>query len=306
MTRAVVFAYHNVGVRCLSVLLEQGVDVRLLVTHEDNPSENIWFESVAALATKHGIRVVTPPTADAPELAAEVAATRPDIIFSFYYRHMLPMSVLALAPLGAYNMHGSLLPKYRGRVPINWAIIKGELETGATLHEMVAKPDAGRIAGQIAVPIGPDDTAAQVFERVTIAAGEVLSRALPGLINGTATLTPQNLADGNYFGGRTPQDGHINWGDSAQNIHNLVRAVAPPYPGAFTSINGEAVKVTQTRLAPAHLIHDQPPTLNIGNDMVIALCGDGRMLRILAAEIDGMAHNEIMLAVRIGIGSHRL
>lgn len=304
--RAVVFAYHNVGVACLEELIAQDVDVALVVTHADNPNENIWFGSVAELAASHGIRTVTPDDPNTPACQAEIAALKPDFLFSFYYRHMLPPGLLSTASRGAYNMHGSLLPKYRGRVPINWAIIKGETETGATLHEMVEKPDAGRIVGQEAVPIGPDETARDVFDRVTAAARAVLKRELPRLIDGTAVLTPQMLGEGAYFGGRKPEDGIINWAESARNIHNLVRAVAPPYPGARTTINGESVIITQTRLAPAQFRHDSPGVLNVGNDMVIALCGDGAMLRVTEAIIDGMPHNEVMFAARLGNGKHPL
>lgn len=303
---AIVFAYHNVGVACLKVLLAKGVTVPLVITHSDNPSETIWFDSVAALAQQHGIKVVTPDDPNTPALLAEITALAPDFIFSFYYRMMLKPALLATAKKGAFNMHGSLLPAYRGRVPINWAIIKGETETGATLHEMVEKPDAGRIVGQQVVTIEPDENAAEVFAKVTVAAASVLNDAIESLINGRAQLHPQDLSLGSYYGGRKPEDGVINWHDSAENIHNLVRAVAPPYPGATTVINGEHVKITKTRLAPAHFMHEKPATLNVANDMVIALCGGGRMLRICEVEIDGMPHNEVMLAARLGAGVYPL
>lgn len=306
MTSAVVFAYHNVGVACLSTLLRHGVVVKLVVTHQDNPTENIWFDSVATLATGHNIPVVTPDDPNTPEFTAQIAALKADFVFSFYYRMMLKPAMLATAARGAYNMHGSLLPKYRGRVPINWAIIKGETETGATLHEMVEKPDAGRIVGQEAVPILPDDTALEVFNKVTVAAATVLERALPALRDGSAILRTQDLAAGNYYGGRKPEDGIINWDDSAVNIHNLIRAVAPPYPGATTTVCGQAMTVTRSKLAPAHFQHQNPCMLNVSTERVIALCGDGCMLRIVEAELDGQPHNETMLAARLGVGIYHL
>jgi methionyl-tRNA formyltransferase len=306
MTSAVVFAYHNVGAQCLRVLLKHGIEVRLLVTHADNPNENIWFESVANLARDNAIPVAMPDDPNTPDFIARITALKVDFLFSFYYRMMLSSATLGAASRGAFNMHGSLLPKYRGRVPINWAIINGEKQTGATLHEMVEKPDAGRIVDQDVVDIGPDETAAEVFEKVSNAAAKTLDRALPALIRGDAILRTQNLAEGSYFGGRKPADGEINWQDSAQNIHNLVRAVAPPYPGATTKVCGEAVKITRTRLAPAHFQHQNPGMLNVGSEAVIALCGDGRMLRVIEAEIDGQHHNEIMLAARFGVGVYPL
>jgi len=299
VTRAVVFAYHDVGCRCLEVLLDKGVEVPLVVTHTDNPNETIWFGSVAALSRKHAIPVVTPDDPNTPDFIAKVKALRPDFLFSFYYRSMLAPALLATSPRGAFNMHGSLLPKYRGRVPVNWAIIQGETETGATLHEMVEKPDAGRIVGQEAVPIGPDDLAVDVFRKVTGAAGRVLARSLPGLVDGTAVLKPQDLSKGGYFGGRRPEDGRIDWKQPARRIHDLVRAVAPPYPGAFTDFEGKRLRVLRTRLLPgrgaagaAHLHAD--------SGRCLAACADGGALELLETELDGKALSAQEFAHRIG------
>src|SRR5262245_35809311 len=230
MPSAIVFAYHNVGVRCLSVLLSHDLDVRMVFTHKDDPRETIWFGSVAQLAHDHHLIVATPDNPNTPDVIARIRAAQPDFLFSFYYRHMLSAEILELPRSGAYNMHGSLLPKYRGRVPVNWAVIRDEKETGATLHTMLVKPDAGAIAAQQAVPILPNDTAYDVFGKVTVAAELALDRVLPSILNGTVRLTEQRLSEGSYFSGRKPEDGRIDWGKSAQEIHNLVRGVAPPYP----------------------------------------------------------------------------
>lgn len=287
MTSAVVFAYHNVGVRCLSVLLAQGVQVPLVLTHRDRADETIWFDSVETLARDHGLPVVTPEDANDAAVIEQVRALRPDFLFSFYYRNMLAPELLALARRGAYNMHGSLLPQYRGRVPVNWAVIMGESETGATLHQMVAKPDAGGIVDQQAVPIGPEDTAAEVFATVTAAAEQVLARALPRLIAGTARITPQDLSRGRYYGGRKPEDGRIDWNRSAQEIHNLVRGVAPPYPGAFTRIGRMNLRILRTRLEPNRRPRNGAPGLYFEAGSFFADCGDGRVLRILEIEAQG-------------------
>ncbi|TMH14672.1 MAG: formyltransferase, partial [Betaproteobacteria bacterium] len=186
MTRAVVFGYHNVGVRCLRTLIAAGVDVPLVLTHEDNPAETIWFDSVARTAAEYDIPAISPADPNAADAVERVAACKPDFLFSFYYRTMLKTPLLALQHGGALNMHGSLLPKYRGRVPVNWAIIHGETETGATLHYMLDQADSGDIVAQQAVPILPDDTAKEVFDKVTVAAELALSRALPALLAGNA------------------------------------------------------------------------------------------------------------------------
>jgi methionyl-tRNA formyltransferase len=284
MTSAVVFAYHNVGVRCLSVLLAQGVRVSLVVTHRDKPDETIWFDSVEELARARGLAVIAPENANDPALLAQIRALAPDFLFSFYYRNMLAPELLALPRRGAYNMHGSLLPKFRGRVPVNWAVIMGESETGATLHQMVEKPDAGGIVDQQAVPIGPEDTAAEVFGKVTLAAEQVLARALPGLIAGNARITPQDLGKGSYYGGRKPADGRIDWAKSAQQVHNLVRGVAPPYPGACAQAGAVALRVLRTRLEPNRRPRSGPPGLYFEAGALFADCGDGRVLRLLEFE----------------------
>jgi len=306
---AVVFAYHDVGCRCLAVLLEAGLDVRLVVTHRDNPAETIWFASVEKLAGERGIAVETPDDPGEPAFVARLAALAPDFLFSFYYRQMLSPAVLATARRGAFNLHGSLLPKYRGRVPVNWAVIRGERETGATLHEMVEKPDAGRIAGQEAVPIGENDTAAEVFARVTDAAGRVLARALPGLVAGTLPLVPQDLKAGSYFGGRRPADGRIDWTQPARAVHDLVRGVAPPYPGAFTELDGEPARVLGTWWSeqPAGL-PDAAHTgaLAIHRGRSLARAGDGRWLEIRRIEVGGAELSPAALASRFAARGARM
>jgi methionyl-tRNA formyltransferase len=288
MNSAVVFAYHDVGVRCLATLLAHGVEVRLVVTHEDNPRETIWFASVAELARRYDLAVATPADPNGADFVARVGAAEPDFLFSFYYRSMLGPALLAAPRRAALNMHGSLLPKYRGRVPVNWAIIHGERETGATLHHMAAKPDAGPIVDCERVPILPDDTALEVFRKVTCAAEICLDRALPALLAGTASAHPQDLASGSYFGGRKAEDGAIDWSASAQTVHDLVRAVAPPYPGATTVAAGHRLTLLRTlRIAPVREPPGSGPLLFGERGRLFARAGDGTSLRILELELDG-------------------
>jgi len=287
MTRAVVFAYHNVGVRCLSVLLAHGVEIPLVITHTDNPHENIWFDSVERLATANRLPCATPDDPNTPEWIDRLRTLQPDVIFSFYYRHMLHPELLATARLGAFNMHGSLLPKYRGRVPINWAVIHGERITGATLHRMVAKPDAGAMLAQQAVPILPDDTAHDVFQKVTVAAEVALDKVLPGLLGGHAAETPLDLAQGSYFGGRKPEDGRIDWSRSAQSIHDLIRGVAPPYPGAFTDINGKHLRLLRSRIERGVTARPGPVCIHVDGTRILVDCADSRVLELITVEHAG-------------------
>ena len=281
MFRAVVFAYSEVGVRCLAALIEQRIEIPLLVTHEDSPSEIAWFGSVAELAEKHGIEVAKPADPNSPECIRRIAALAPDYIFSFYYRALLSDALLACARWGALNMHGSLLPKYRGRACVNWAILNGETETGATLHYMVGKPDAGPIVAQEPVPIGIDDTAFIVSQAIAAAAARLLVRTLPALAAGPPPGRPMNLSKGSYFGGRTPEDGRIDPSWPAAQIHALIRAVAPPFPGSFIDLIGERLvfagshwcgqRSAQPRLAPCLYVEDGRLYLD---------CSDGLRLQI--------------------------
>ncbi len=286
MSRAVVFGYHNVGYRCLATLLAHGVDVPLVITHIDAPGENIWFESVAKLARRHGIETIYPADPNTEDLGERLRALAPDFLFSFYYRHMLKPNLLAIPKRGAFNMHGSLLPKYRGRVPVNWAVLHGESQTGATLHEMVEKPDAGRIVDQTAVPILPNDTAHDVFNKVTVAAEIVMSRCLPSMLEGTTHPTVPDLRSGSYFGGRKPDDGRINWAMSAWSVHNLVRAVAPPYPGAFCKVGDRHLAVLRTWWRDQRTTRVAAPALMQDDGRLFIRCADGGVLDLLHAEVD--------------------
>jgi methionyl-tRNA formyltransferase len=286
-SRAVVFAYHDIGARLLRVLHRHGLDVVLVVTHRDNPQENIWFESVADVATTLGLPWITPEDPNRAVIVERISALAPDFLFSFYYRQMLGPALLVTARHGALNLHGSLLPKYRGRAPVNWAVLHGETETGVTLHYMAAKPDAGDIVAQRVVPIGPDDTAKIVFDRLTDAAEALLDGILPALLAGTAPRLPNDLASGSYFGGRRPEDGRIDWKLSGIAVHNLVRAVAPPFPGAFTEVGGKRLRVLRTRRNVAVESTAEAPGLFVHDGVLYLRAGDGEVLAVLDADCDG-------------------
>ena len=280
---AVVFAYHDVGVNCLKALLNAGIAVDLVVTHQDDPNENVWFGSVAKLCEETHIPCITPNANQLIDLVPQLQKLAPDYLFSFYYRNMIPAEVLSCAKIAALNMHGSLLPKFRGRAPVNWAILHGETETGATLHIMETKPDAGDIVGQSAVPIDPNETATEVFGKVSQAAVAVMNQVLPQLVQGHVPRKPNNLAQGSYFGGRKPADGQILWQQTAQQVHNLVRAVAPPYPGAFTDWQGQRMIVARTSLEgpfPTQL-DLQASGIQVVDNQVFGVCGDQRAVAIL-------------------------
>ena len=272
------------GVGCIKALLDAGIQIELVVTHADDPHENIWFGSVAALCQERGIPYVQPEASDLLELLPQFKKIAPDYIFSFYYRYMITSDILATARIAALNMHGSLLPKYRGRAPVNWAILHGETETGASLHIMEAKPDAGDIVGQVAVPIDPDEDATAVFAKVSNAAIKVMQAALPELLQGRVPRTPNVLANGSYFGGRKPEDGRIHWNQSAKQVHDLIRAVAPPYPGAFTDWQGARMVIAKSKLnplLPSSIDLDQLG-IQVVDNRVFGICGNHQAIEIMA------------------------
>ena len=266
-----------------------------VITHRDHPTEVRWFDSVAETAAELGLPVAHVEDLAAGQLRARPATLRPDYLFSFYFRSMLPADVLATARIAALNMHGSLLPKYRGRAPTNWAVLHGETETGATLHAMDAKPDHGAVVDRMAVPILPDDTGREVFDKVTVAAETILWQAAPDLLAGRFPRRPNDLTQGSYFGGRKPEDGRIDWARPAAEIYNLVRAVAPPYPGAFTDVRGRRIVVAKARRTPG--LRPPPVGLRREGKTVLGVAGDGGLLRIDAVLVDGQpaALNELQL-----------
>ncbi|HZR84340.1 MAG TPA: formyltransferase [Candidatus Binatia bacterium] len=273
--RTVVCAYSEVGHACLDELLAIGADLRLVVTHRDAPGESIWFASVAERARSAGVPVIAPEDPNAPEAVAEIAAVRPELLFSFYYRQMLRPAVLGLASAGALNLHGSLLPRYRGRAPVNWVLVNGESETGVTLHYMDEKPDHGDIVAQRRVAIARDDTALTLTRKLAAEARAVVRAAYPLLAAGRAPRWPQDHARSSYFGGRRPSDGAIDWRWPAERIRNLVRAVTDPWPGAFTTWSGEHLIVWWAETAPATAA--EPGEMRLADGAPVVATGDGAL-----------------------------
>jgi methionyl-tRNA formyltransferase len=290
--RSVVFAYSDVGHVCLDLLIELGAEIAAVFTHDDDPGEEIWFRSVRRLAEQHRLPVFTPERLDTGDWVERLRGWQPDFIFSFYYRRLLPGAVLECARRGAFNLHGSLLPRYRGRCPANWVLINGERETGVTLHYMVAKADAGDIVAQRRVAIADDDTAYSLHGKLTAAAGEMMRETYPRLCDGTASRTRQDLSQGSYFGGRRPADGAIDWTRNARQIYDLVRAVTHPYPGAFTTWRGQQLLIWSAQVDA----HDDgggaaPGTVVAIDDGLVVQTGGGR-LRALRVQLAGEAEAE--------------
>ena len=272
--KAIVLAYHNIGCIGIEALIKNGFEIAAVFTHKDNPNENIWFDSVAELASSHGIPVYSPENINHPIWVKKVENIAPDILFSFYYRNMIGSNILNIPPAGGLNLHGSLLPEYRGRCPINWVLVNGETETGVTLHYMTPRPDDGDIVGQKKIPISDTDTARTLHEKAAKAASDMLNDILPALREGKASRTPQDHSLATYFGGRKPEDGKIDWHQDAADIRNLVRAVTRPYPGSFAlmgqrkCIFWEVSVVKETGALPGTVLSDDPLVIACGKNAI--------------------------------------
>ena len=229
--KAVVLAYHDVGIAGLEALRRAGIEIVAVFTHRDDPAEAIWFGSVAEWAAEAGVPVHAPDDLNHPIWIERIRSMGADVLFSFYYRKLVKQEVIDLFPSGCYNLHGSLLPAYRGRAPVNWVLVNGESETGVTLHHMTTKPDAGDIVSQQRIAIDPEDTAMTLMGKVREAAGGLLDETLPLIRDGKAERHPQDESEATVYPRRTPEDGRIDWSMSAEGVHNLVRAVTRPYPG---------------------------------------------------------------------------
>jgi methionyl-tRNA formyltransferase len=277
--RCVLFAYHEAGYACMEALLALGAPITGLFTHRDNPDEEIWWRSCAELAHAHGIPVHTPEKLDDAAREA-VRQCAPDVIYAAYYRSLIPPAILALAPLGAYNLHGSMLPKYRGRVPVNWMLVNGETEGGVTLHHMIARADAGDIVAQRAVAIADDDTALTLYRKLVPLWAALIDEYHPLIVAGRAPRRAQDLSRGSYYGRRTPEDGRIDWQWPARRICNLVRAVGHPYPGAFCTVAGRKLFVWEARVAGAAGGGAEPGIIlgRRADGAVEVATGDGRIL----------------------------
>lgn len=272
--KSVVLAYHNIGCVGIEALLRNGFQIAAVFTHKDDPRENAWFDSVAELAASRGIPVFAPEDINHPLWVKRIKEYAPDIIFSFYYRNMIKQPILDTPPAGCLNLHGSLLPKYRGRCPINWVLVNGEKETGVTLHYMTPKPDDGDIVHQKKIVITNDDTARSLHEKAARAASVMLDEVLPQLKDGAAPREPQDHSKATYYGGRGPADGQIDWTAKAEQVRNLVRAVTRPYPGAFSHIANEKCVFWAVSKVPYGRKELDPGTI-VSTDPLVITCGSG-------------------------------
>jgi UDP-4-amino-4-deoxy-L-arabinose formyltransferase / UDP-glucuronic acid dehydrogenase (UDP-4-keto-hexauronic acid decarboxylating) len=294
------------GYACMEALLEMGVPVAALFTHRDEPHEEIWWRSCTELANRERIPVFAPERIEAAWIE-QIAAMSPAIVYSFYYRNLLPDAALRLAPRGAYNVHGSLLPAYRGRSPVNWMLVMGEREAGVTLHHMVRRADAGDIVSQRAVAIDDSDTALTLYHKLVPLAVALVREMHPQIVAGRAPRHAQDLSRGSYFGRRRPEDGRIDWRWPARRIFNLVRAVTHPYPGAFCSHAGRKLFIWQSKIAHEEAPRGAPGEATaVGRNGEVEIAAGAGSLWITRAQFEDAAEGpaaEVLRATGFAVGA---
>ncbi|MCS3609254.1 MULTISPECIES: bifunctional UDP-4-amino-4-deoxy-L-arabinose formyltransferase/UDP-glucuronic acid oxidase ArnA [Erwinia] len=297
--KAVVFAYHDMGCTGIRALAEAGFDICAIFTHADHPGENHFFGSVARTAAQLGVPVYAPEEVNHPLWIDRIREMKPDVIFSFHYRQMLSDEILACAPVGAFNLHASLLPKYRGRAPLNWVLVDGEEETGVTLHRMVKRADAGAIIACEKVAIAAEDTALTLHYKVCESAKQLLMRSLPDILRGSFIAVEQDERKATYVGRRTPEDGRIDWQQPVQRTHNLVRAVTDPWPGAFSYVGAAKFIIWQSKICHNWPV-TKPGTVLSVSPFVVA-CAEGALEVVTGQSESGVYMQGSQLAQTLGL-----
>ncbi|ACX87157.1 NAD-dependent epimerase/dehydratase [Pectobacterium parmentieri WPP163] len=304
--KAIVFAYHDIGCVGLEALVLAGYEIQAVFTHSDAPGENHFYASVAKTAAGMDVPVFAPEDVNHPLWVNRIRELAPDVIFSFYYRTLLSDDILQIPLVGAFNLHGSLLPRYRGRAPVNWVLVNGETQTGVTLHKMVSRADAGDIVAQSVVAIDDEDTALTLHGKCRTAAAALLAQQLPLIRSREIALTPQDDSQASYFGRRTAADGLIDWQKSASEINNLIRAVTEPYPGAFTFLGERKVIIWRARVVKNnhvnvnHLHSDDVGSI-ISTSPLVVSCGEDALEIVSGQSEAGLYMSGSRLAAEMGM-----
>ncbi len=244
MASLVFFGYSSIGYESLRVLISLGVSIDVIYTHPNSDDENIWFKSVKQLGEQNNILVLTHTPTE-----SELNKLNAKLVLCSYYRNLLPTRWLLSRELGSYNIHGSLLPKFRGAQPTNWAVINGATETGITLHKMSDKVDSGDIINQLKVEIKPSDDAIDVINNLTSLTEKLITDVYPKLISGGCAGQKQDDSKATVFPRRAPKDGKIDFRASATSIHNLIRGCSMPYPGAYFYFKSDKIFIWKSRVS---------------------------------------------------------
>lgn len=277
--RIVFMGTPEFAVPSLKLLAEQNYDVVAVVTQPDRPKgrkKTLTPPPVKEAALSLGLPVLQPERMRSAEAVAAVAEYGPDLIVTAAYGQILPKAVLELPRLGCINVHGSLLPKYRGGAPIQRSIINGESSTGVTIMYMAEGLDTGDMISSVELPITDEDTSGTMFEKLSAAGAELLAKTLPAIIAGEAAAVPQQNELATYAPNLTRDDERIEWSKSARQLFNQVRGLSP-MAGAFTFLNGEVFKVWTCAAQEGGGRSDAAPGTVLGSDAsgIRVQTGDG-------------------------------
>ena len=290
MTGRVVFvgAVHE-AVPALGALIDSGAEIAEVVTlPEERSAGTSGFVDLEPLARAHGITVRRCANINSAESVQRVKELRPDLMVVAGWTRLLSAELLGVPPRGVMGFHASLLPRFRGRAPVNWAILRGESVTGNTMMYLDAGTDTGDICDQQAVQITPDDSCATVYARVGDAGAEMLRRNLPALLDGTAPRRPQGRGDGPPLPKRTPEMGITDWDRPARSVHDWIRALTSPYPGAFTFIAGRKLMLWASAVDGACPGHAAGEVLGHDERGIRVATADGA-ITVTSASDDGEA-----------------
>lgn len=247
--RIAVFCATRRGLLFLQKIISLAPEADLVVfSFKEESWEPPFFDQIQALTLAHGGRFIEAKQVGASNLDGFWNSMTFDLMFVVSWRYLIPPGVYEKAQIGTFVFHDSLLPKYRGFSPTVWAIINGEEYTGVTIFKIAAGVDTGDIVDQQTVSIGPDETIAEVIERVTETYLSLLERNWDNLCAGSVQLSPQDHTQTTYTCKRLPEDNQIDWGKSSKDIFNLIRAVTKPYPGAFTYLSGQKLYIWSAQL----------------------------------------------------------
>ena len=279
----------EVGFTCLERVVAAGHPVAGVITLPWEAAEGTsGYVDFGPFCAEHDIPLLRTWQAAGPEALALAREWSPALGVVCGWQRLVGPEMLGLPPRGFVGFHTSLLPHYRGRAPVNWAIIKGEKRTGTTMFFLEPEADTGPIIAQTPFAIEPFDTCASIYEKSARACGDMLLAALPGLLQGTALTRPNPSLDYPCMPKRTPADGEIDWSRSAPEVHDFVRALTHPYPGAFTTLDGRRYFIW--RAAPLHPALDLGLTPG-GHCLVpggaVFGCGRGEALLVLSGQFEG-------------------
>ena len=280
--RIVFIGNHTTGVRTLQVLMKH-CEVVGVVAHPEDPEDGVQYESVFEFAKSHQLNAVRMNGKD-PKLEEFVQSLSPDLLWVTDYRYLLFPAVFTIAPLGSVNLHGSLLPKYRGRAVNNWAILNGETQLGLTAHFIDEGVDTGDIIEQLSYELSEDEDAGDALEKLYPLFEKITETVIQYFLSGTVPRIPQDNKDAACCPRRTPADGIINWQKPARDIFNLIRAVARPYPGAWTSHNEQKLILWKAAIENEAKQSEAPGTIiNIEDDGAFTVACSPGVLRVLDA-----------------------